>query len=302
MSSKQGKVTAMFALLALVGGCYQENLPELDIQGRLVLPREAVTRDVPVFDDSGAVVGSESLTDLRLVGPVYLGAFSSMDDISFTYPHPSMGPIITPDEPGDTFPYGGSTVGRFDFACYSALACKVTTGRFTGYQEILDYFKDVLGRPVLDQHGAEVTSASAFQQRCFDYFYTTSDEEHSFIGPQDFEEQDDGSFAADFVMQHTTLVPGMTLWGFMDAPKIAEYVEGEPYSTGENGNFTTCNESLGRQYQKYDEEFFEGAPPPDLLNFPGNYITAGDWVADGTTIMNTADETPTITLNIKVEE
>ena len=40
--------------------------------------------------------------------------------------------------PGNAYPYGGGSVGRYDFACFSSVACKVVTGRFTDYDDILD--------------------------------------------------------------------------------------------------------------------------------------------------------------------
>jgi hypothetical protein len=198
-------------LLLLALGCaYQEVVPEKDIYGTVIVPREAATRLLP---------GGEEVTDIRLIGPVYLGAFSGIDSVSFNYPHPDMGPIVTADEPGDTFPFGGTTVGRFDFACYEALACKVVTGRFTDYADILDYFS-MLGNPVQDANGAEVLNPSTFQQACYDYFYATSDAEFSFIGEQDFVENADGDFEASFTMAHTVFVDGMSIWGWMDSPNI----------------------------------------------------------------------------------
>lgn len=292
----------MFMLAIGLIGCWQEDLPQIDIHGKLVLPAEAVTREVPVFDEEGTAIGSESLTDPRLLGPIYIGAFSSIDTISFAYPHPSMGPIITADEPGNTYPYGGTTVGRLDFACYQALACKVTTGRFSNYSDVLDYFKNVLGTPVVDEHGNEVMSSDVFQQECYDYFHITSDQELSFIGADQFVDQGDGTWAADFTMAHTLLVEGMTLWGFMDAPKIEPYIDGGAYSAAANGGFTTCLDDFGNQHSEYDSNFYEGAPAYDILNFPSQYITEADYVADGTTTISSADETPTITLSVKVEE
>ena len=167
----------MLTMLTLSLGCaYKEVLPEKDLTGTVVLPAAALTRTL----SDGSTV-----TDPRLIGPVFLGAFSGMDDISFAYPHPAMGPIVTPDVPGDTFPYGGTTIGRYDFACYSSLACKVVTGRFQSYDDILDYFANTLGQPVEDENGEVVDYASTFQQHCFDYFYATSDAEMAFLGDLD---------------------------------------------------------------------------------------------------------------------
>lgn len=292
----------MLLVLALATGCYVENLPQVDIKGRVVLPAAAATRDVPVFDADGNVVGTESVEDPRLIGPVFLGAYPGIDTISFPYPHPVMGPIITEATPGDTYPYGGTSVGRFDFACYQALACKVVTGRFNSYDDVLDYFANLMGTPVTDEHGSEVIASDVFQQECYDYYKITSDQELTFLGSDQFVKQDDGTYAADYNMAHTTLVEGMTLWGFMDAPRIFEYVAGGSYQASENGSFTTCNEALGNNHVEYDQDFYEGAPQGDILNFPSFYIQKDDWVADGLTVVMAEDETPTITLSVKVEE
>lgn len=292
----------MLLVLALATGCYVENVPQIDIKGKVVVPRAAATRDLPEFDADGNVVGTVTVTDVRLIGPVYLGAYPGIDTISFPYPHPVMGPIITEATPGDTYPYGGTSVGRFDFACYEALACKVVTGRFNTYDDVLDYFGNLMGTPVVDEHGNDVISSDVFQQECYDYYKITSDQELSFLGADQFVENADGDFEAEFTMAHTTFVEGMVLWGFMDAPRVFEYVEGGAYQASENGSFTTCNESLGNNHVEYDQDYYEGAPQGDILNFPSFYIQKHDYVADGLTVVMSEDDTPTITLSVKVEE
>lgn len=253
-------------ILFLALGCaYEEVLPEKDIFGKVVLPAEALTYTLPD--------GSE-VTDTRFIGPVFLGAFAGLDETSFNYPHPEMGPIIEADTPGDTFPYGGATIGRYDFACYEALACKVVTGRFTDYNEILEYFGDMLENPVKDSAGAEVAYSSTFQQECFDYFYATSDQEMAFIGEDDFTENADGDYEASFSMPHTVFHEGMTIWGWMDAPVV------DVTSTLNNGSFSTCDTNSGREQDAYDQTFFEGRVYYDALNVPSKYIYGGDWVAE----------------------
>lgn len=288
-------------MLSLLGGCWQENLPDIDIVGTVVVPRAAATRALPVLDADGNLqydgdgnVITEDVTDPRLIGPIYLGAFSGVDAVSFDYPHPTMGPIITADAPGDTFPYGGTTVGRIDFACYEFLACKVSTGRFTDYADLLDYF-EMIGSPVVDYRGQSVDSASAFQQYCYDYFYVTSDQELSFIGEPMFTENGDRDFEASFYMAHTTYYEGMALWGFMDGPDIlATQPENE-------ATYNTCNQSAGRQQYDYDQEFYEGGPFSDILNYPSKYVQPGDWVSEGT-LLNAPDENPVIRLSFQNPE
>ncbi len=281
-------------LFTFLAGCYQENLAQIDIPGKVVLPKAAATRTVPVVDDAGNVTGTTEITDVRLLGPVYLGAYSGIDLDSFTYPYPSMGPVIG-GEPGNAFPYGATTIGRFDYACYAFLACKVTTGRFEDYNAIIDYFNNVMATPLLDDHGNPVGSGSEFQQRCYDYYNYTSDKEMSFLGDLDFVEVGD-NYEAPFLMPRTTFVEGMTLWGFMDAPTV------DPISPLNNGVMASCDVDGGRLFTEYDQQYREGAPYTDVANVPSYYIRVEDWVADGTTVMTSPDDEPTINLTVSLAE
>lgn len=272
--------------------CYQENIPEVDLVGKVVLPRAAATRLVPTYDADGNISGSQEVTDTRLIGPVFLGAYAGMDFSSFAYPHPSMGPILDASTPGDAFPYGGTSVGRYDFACYDMLACKVVTGRFSDYNDVLDYFR-MIGRPVTNFDGDEIQYGSTFQQQCYYYYYATSDVEISFIGAQDFSENDAGDFEATFNMPHTTFNEGMALWGYMDAPIISAL------STASNGTFTTCQETNSHEVPDYNNTYTEGEQVTDSLNYPSLSITSGDWVGDGNTFVQSADDDLTVNLSFQ---
>lgn len=271
-------------LLAAAGCAYQETLPEKDITGTVVIPAAALTRTL--FDGT-------TVTDTRLIGPVFLGAFSGIDTISFAYPHPSMGPIITTNTPGDTYPFGGTTIGRYDFACYPSLACKVVTGRYESYDDILDYFANSLANPVKDAEGNVVENGTTYQQECFDYFHATSDAEMSFLGDLDFQENSDGDFEAEFMMAHTVLVDGMVLWGWMDAPSIDL---ANPDSSGE---YSTCSPTAGRENTLYDQTFYEGRVYSDVLNTPSTYINTGDWISQGTDaeIIHSEDDHPVVRMD-----
>lgn len=282
-------------LTILAAGCYQENLPQIDIAGKVVVARGAATRTVPTVDAEGTITGTTEITDLRLLGPIFLAAYSGIDETSFPYPYPAMGPVIA-GRTGNSFPYGATSVGRYDFACYKELACRVVTGRFTDYADVLDYFANVLAQPVKDDHGFEVTDPSEFQQHCYDYFYITSDEEVSFIGADQFTENADGDFEAPFLLPHTTYVEGMALWGFSDAPLI------DTVNPLNNGTFSTCDINNGRYYNQYDQLYYEGAPYEDITNVPSTYVSIGDWVADGTTFMSSPDDEPTININVALTE
>ncbi len=276
--------------LTLLACANPEFIPEGDIVGKLVVPKAAATRTVLAAADADGdgnleYTPRENVTDVRLLGPIYLGAFSAIDEISFAYPHPAMGPVIVEGVRGDTFPYGGITKGRVDFACYEALACMVTTGRFTDYDDILDHFKNNLGRPVFDQYGREVTDGGTFQQWCFEYYDATADYEMAFIGEDELTFEEDGdNYVAEFTMNHTLRVENMVVWGFMDAPELRTDVPDV------NGSLTTCNPSAGREVDEYVTEFNEGRSYYDVLNTPSTYIQYGDWVADGEAVVTFDDD------------
>lgn len=293
----------IFSLLALAACTYDEQLPEIDIKGKVVVPKEAVTRTV--YEYTGVDSDGDGMQDLiereekdpRLMGPVLLGAYSGMDDRTFGYPHPAMGPIITSDFPGDTYPYGGTTIGRLDYACYEVLKCKVSTGRFTDYADVMDYFRNSMGYPVQDSDGNIIDEVSTFQQHCLELFEYTSDAELDFINPNelDFTETDDG-FEAEFLMPHTQFVPGMVIWGWMDAPAVG----GE--SPDYNGTYSTCSPSTGNLWEEYDQGYYWGGFDVLVLNYPSVYIFGGDWLADGQAVINAETDEPVVNLSVYVPQ
>ena len=112
---------------------FEENLPQVDLEGTVRIPVEAATFTLGQNDDAREV------TDARGIGPVFVGAFPSIQKVLYDFAHPEIGPIVGED--GNTYPYGGNTIGRFDWACYQTLACKVVTGRFSNYDDVLDFFR-----------------------------------------------------------------------------------------------------------------------------------------------------------------
>ncbi len=289
----------MFTLYLLAACSNPEAIPEGDVLARVVIPKSAATRTaVRAIDEDGDgqyTYETHEETDVRLLGPVYLGAFGDLDTVSFPYVHPSMGPVLSGTR-GDTFPYGGATLGRLDYACYEALSCQVTTGRFTDYDALLDHFRNNLGQPVLDDFGDEVTNGSVMQQWCYRYFEVTSDAEMGFIGAESlsFEEEGD-NYVADVVLAHTVRVNGMKLWGFMDSPELVSD------DVAVNGSFTTCNPSSGREVSRYGATFQEGGSYFDILNEPSKYVQYGDWVADEKAVVEfdgDLNQTNEVTINL----
>jgi hypothetical protein len=282
---------ASLLLLAGIAGCgFDEKLPEIDIQGKVIIPRAAATRNV--VDTSGDIV---TLTDDRFIGPVYLGAFPDVREGYFPYPHPEMGPIVG-ELDGNTYPYGGTSVGRFAFACFEALVCRVSTGRFVSFDEIIEYFTVFAQDPIVDPSGDEVTSGAYFEQYCLDYFYYTSLQEFDFLAiddegkpAPDFTENADGDFEAEFTMSHTPFYEGMKLWGWVDTPS-------EVYE------FSTCNPNLyGPAMNEYNQEFNAGGGQWNVLNYPGSYIFKGDWVVSEAWQMNSREDEPTLKVDFKYE-
>lgn len=284
----------LISLASLLGGCkYDEGILEREIAGQLRIPKAAATRQVKANDDPNDYTTTE-VTDPRLLGPIYIGAYAGLDTTSRPYPFPKQGPIISSQE-GDAFPYGGTSVGRMDYACYRALACKVTTGRFLDYADILDYFQNVLHHPVLNDEGAALTPEqdAEFQQFCYDYYYATTDAEMSFIGKENLSFTEDGDFyVADFTLFHTVYQEGMQVWGFMDAPLV------KPDALELAGTFSTCNTSGGNTVTRYDQvEVKEGAPYSGILNYPTQFIDVDDWVSTGVEVKSESD---VVTLNIDI--
>lgn len=284
-------VLALLGALAAPGCAYEEGLLIQNLKGRVFVPKEAATREIAQADGS-----TVTLTDPRLIGPVYLGLYPSIlpENVAAAYPHPEVGPQFKDGVPGDTYPYGGTTVGDLRFACFEALACKTTSGRFVDYQDILDWF-NLINQPIVDAAGTPVDSAEFIRQTCYDILNVTADDEVRITAYEDRNEDgkidagdldfvEDGDFyVAEFTLWQQeyfwdqnqedctpgTDCRGFSLWAFMDAPSSLSY------------QFSTCDPSLGFQNQEYNNEFFGGAPFANLLNFPATYITEGDWTSRG---------------------
>jgi hypothetical protein len=287
-------------LMPLVGCTFDEGIVITDIEGTVILPREA-TEATFVHPDDGTEVDVEG--DIRLLGPVYLGLYPSVSQTLLSYPHPEMGPIIEADVPGDTYPYGGSSVGDIRFACVEYLTCRVASGRFEDYDSIIEWFADVVGAPVTDASGLEVTSGAWLQAECFDLLNVVSDAEVRITAYEDrnddgnidaqdldFVERSDGNFEAAFKIWQQEYYEGFSLWGFMDGPSAV------------SSKFTTCNALEGFNVNEYNADFNAGSPYADILNFPSLYIDAGDYVASEGHVFSSADENPELWIDFPVEQ
>jgi hypothetical protein len=259
--------------LLLTGCAFEENLPEKDFDGTVRIPVAATQFSYQFGETDDDVV---DVDDSRGLGPVYLGAFPAVQEGLYNYTHPEIGPILNTSQDGNTYPYGGTSIGRFDWGCYQSLVCKVVSGRFATYDDVLEYFADSLNDPVLDGEGTIVEGGVEFQEHCFDVLYYAADYEVTFIGETDFT-LDGDHYVANVTLPHTTYAEGMSVWGWMDMPSPS-------------GNFSTCDEGTGEFHSYYAEEHYLGASVNDLLNFPGKYIDSGDWVVQDAAIINGPDD------------
>lgn len=267
-------------------GCYDEGLTVMDFTGTVKIPKEAArfTFRRPVLDDDGEpvldpgsgepLVEDDVVTDVRLIGPVYIGLYASVQTDTFAYPYPETGPVVGSADAqgiGDTYPYGGTTLGDFRYACYEFFQCRMISGRYESFGDIIEWWNDIVGDPILDARGEVVTSADAFRQTCYQLQRWTSDEEVRITGDVDFVDDGADHFVGEFTIPYTEFREGMTAWAFMEKPK-----------PGESGSFSysgTCNPQFGFQERQYNQIWFAGAQERDVLNRPAAYLTTGDRVS-----------------------
>lgn len=309
---------SLVVLAAGFAGCgWEEGLIINNMHGRVFVPAAAITRDI-VDTETGEVVTVGP--DIRLLGPVYLGLFPSVEaeNVVERYPHPEVGPQYIDNVPGNTYPYGGTTVGDLRYPCLDFLTCKLTSGRFVDYDDIVDWFSFV-GQPVVDPGGAIVEDGSYIQQTCFDLLAVTSDAEVRLTAYEDrnedgklneldldFQDNGDGYYVADFTLWQqeffwdqeeeakTGCTPGrdctgFSLWGWMDAPSATTY------------QYTTCDPASGFINNWYNSFFYGGAAYSDTLNFPATYIADGDWTATEGYVWKDVYDEPDIYLDFEVK-
>lgn len=266
---------SILAVMMATGCVFEENLSEVDLRGVVKLPA-AVTQfnyqEDPNLDEDPVVID-----DARGIGPVYLGVFPSVQEGLYDYPHPEIGPVLSTSQEGNTYPYGGTSIGRFDWACYQQLICKVVTGRFTSYDDIIDYFANVLDTPIEDQLGNPVSGGTDFQERCFEVLYMTGDYELLFVNEEtDFVLNGD-FYEAEVEIPHVIYAEGMSVWGWVDMPS-------------QTYEFSSCDPTVGEVQNYYNDSYDLGTNSIDLLNYPGNYIDSGDWVVETPAIITNPDD------------
>jgi hypothetical protein len=257
--------------------------------------------------------------DVRALGPVYLGLYASVSppDVTERYAYPEIGPQFLQGVPGDAYPYGGTTIGDLRFACIQDLACKVVSGRFSDYQELVDWY-DLMNVEMRDNNDDILATGEQLRQTCYDLFSVSTDLEVRILASED--RNDDGQidnkdldfiydadadeFVGEFTIwqqelfydeNDTSCVPGetckgMELWGWMDTPSSGSY------------QFKTCDGTLGYSFANYNQtNLIGGRVFPNVLNFPTLYVEPGDYAASGGFEWKRAYDVPDFYLDDLVE-
>lgn len=273
------KHTLLIPALGLLVGCYQEaELGFADIKGTVRIPKEAVEFEI-VRDTDGITTRETVPADVRGIGPVYLGLYSSIEEETFGYPHPEVGPVLDEAIGGNAYPYGGTSVGRFDYACYEMLNCRIVTGRYNSFDEVLDWFANTVGEPVLNTYGDEVTSEQEFRERCYELMFLTSDSELPFVASDPYFEEKGDYYEAEVSVLHSMYEDGVSVWGWMDRPSTSF-------------GFDTCSQEQQYSWQMfyYEEQYFTGSHPFDVLNFPNKNIKPGDWLVEDPAVLTNPNQ------------
>jgi len=277
-------------LAASAAACtYQEDaLSNYDLKGTVSIPKEAT--QLTLVDTE---FNERQIDDSRDIGPVYIGVFSGVEESNYGYPHPEIGPVINDDINGNTYPYGGTTVGRFAWGCYRQLRCQIVSGRFTDYADVIDYFANTLDDPILNDE-LEPVIPEEYRERCYDVMYVTSDAELDFItagkdpDTPDFEDMGD-HYEAEVTIPHALFKKGVSVWGWVDMPS-SKY------------KFSTCDENDGEYFYYYDEQYYEGTNTSFALNYPDDWIDDGDWLASEGAIIDDPEKDFEINLGYHYEE
>lgn len=291
------RTVALALLGTLMGGCYEEGLPIFDLVGTLTVSEAAATRTFVRTEETGVdaagdpiiVETSETVTDVRLIGPVYVGLYSGLSTAIEAYPHPERGPQFETGVEGDTYPYGGTTIGDFRYACMEFLTCKLVSGRFSDFDEIVDWFNTTLSTPVTDAFGDPIETGEYLRQTCYDLLRVTTDEEVRITGAVQFEQDEaTGNFVGEFDILQAEFYDGMTAWAFMDTPSSV------------SATYSTCDPDSGRTENTYNRDFEAGLQYRDVLNNPAQYLGDGDWVGSAGYVWTDPDDDAVLSIDFEV--
>ena len=243
-------------------------------------------------------VETKELDNPRLIGPVYLGLYG---DIRYDL---DIMPLPDPGIRGGAYPYGGTSLGDFQFSCLESMNCRLLSGRYVDFDALADWFNEVLETPILDAAGKPITSGEVFRSICYDLLNVSLDEDTRLIATQDknddgaidegdlqFVKNADGDYEASFTFYQQDFFEGFKLWGFLDSPAGLSY------------RFESCNTAndLGYNPNVYNINFDAGAPWIDVLNRPGDYmLDGGDWVSSVGYEWTDPEDEPVLVLDFEV--
>lgn len=309
----------LLAAVAASAGCFAD-APIFDLDLRVVIPKEAATAEVAVRRDTidpttGNVVDSQVTlqtfeNDLRMLGPVYIGLYADVVTDLEAYPTPIRGAAFQSvvGEEGESYPYGGTSIGDFRFACARALACRVVSGRYETYDDIVDFFTKDLGNEIFDAYGEPITTGARLKSACYEILNATSDDEVRLTAYRDnnddgeidkkdldFTKDANGDWVTTVRLWQQEFFPGFKPWAFLDTPA----------SSGNSGRqtafgFTTCNPEAGFRSSQYAATFNAGVSYNDILNRPYRRIAADDWVSSAEISWEDPYVVPELVLDFKV--
>jgi hypothetical protein len=291
--------------LGLASACrYDEGLSIYNLSGTVTIPRAAATRTL--IDPS---TGTErEVTDVRLLGPVYVGLYPSLDRTREQFPLPEE--VAS----GEASPYSGTTIGDIRYGCFEFFRCKMMSGRYLSYDDIIDFYTNVLGTPPKDDFENIIEVGQYIQQTCFDLLEVTSDDEIRVLAKDrnddgtvdkqdlDFVEDENGDFVGKFEILQADFYPGMVAWGFLDDAEIFRTTRESDGAIVQNmDEFTTCDPTRGYSEGTYQRNYRAGLQATDTLNRPLNYLknTEG-WVSDQGFTWTDPAEPANIVLDVSV--
>jgi hypothetical protein len=181
------------------------------------------------------------------------------------------------------------------------------SGRYTDFDDIVEFFNQELQAPLTDVRGQVVTSGDEIRANCYDLLNVTADSEVRITatkdrnddgeldkGDLDFVETAEGDFVANFKIYQADFYDGMSAWAWMDAPQGRDFTFTSCYQEDEFGN------GVGYQEDTYDQRWYAGTARPDVINAPYLLLQDEDWVASHGAVWNTPWERPEIRLDFNV--
>ena len=117
----------------------------------------------------------------------------------------------------------------------------------------------------------------------------TSDFEVGIVADETDFVEDGDYYVANANVLNVDYHEGMQVWGWMDMPSS-------------KFSFATCSDADGAYFYEYNEQYYWGTNQANVLNFPSQYIDAGDWVASDTPTITSEGQAFEMTLGYQFED